>query len=571
MELLRLLVFYLWGLVIMRSFLALISWIGLISNCIAISFANANVLGIDIQNFNPTADQLDFFTVQSPRSLERGVWSLGFFFNYAKNNLLIYDTPIENQIKIDRSDDLTGADMFAAYGVSDHLQVAVEIPWYLSQNVDKEQYRKVFVTTGPYSLRTQVKYSVEGSKIDSGFAVLAAFDLPNVRNDPYTGLDAKPVTTLEASYGHIQSDFSVAGNIGYRIRSTGERPVDAPMFPLGDQFIYSLGMGFPLQQQSNHKKALSFIGELFGSVPVKKDPYKNTADISSLEGIIGLKGGFGTEKFWSLGAGTELLKDSLSPDWRLFAGINMYFSTVPHVNRDIILENAGQNESLGPMVAFKEDSDGDGIPDRMDDCPDTPKGVKVSARGCPADSDGDGVPDYVDKCPYTPKGEVVDRYGCSVIPDDDFDGVLNEFDQCPDTPYGKRVDKNGCALVRPQPAPIKIVILGDILFDFDRDSLKDSAKVKLTAEFNAIKSLNPKVIIIEGHTDSIGSEEYNRILSSKRAQTVKKLMLSSGLLDAKSIRAVGFGKIYPVAPNNTEEGRQKNRRVELKIYNQNID
>jgi hypothetical protein len=149
----------------MRSFLASI----LI--CIAMT-SNANVLGIDIQNFNPTADQLDFFTVQSSRSLEKGVWSVGFFFNYAKNNLLIYDTPIENQIKIDRSDDLTGADMFAAYGVSDQLQVAVEVPWYLSQNVDKEQYKKVFVTTGPYSLRTQLKYSFEGSKVTDGFAIL---------------------------------------------------------------------------------------------------------------------------------------------------------------------------------------------------------------------------------------------------------------------------------------------------------------------------------------------------------------------------------------------------------------
>jgi OOP family OmpA-OmpF porin len=342
------------------------------------------------------------------------------------------------------------------------------------------------------------------------------------------------------------------------------------MFPLKDQFIYSLGLGFPLHH-SNHKKTLSFITEVFGSVPVKKEPYLNGTDISSLESIVGLKGAFGFDKFWSLGAGGELLKNSLSPDWRVFAGINMYFSTVPHVGRDVILENAGQNESLGPMVAFKEDSDGDGVPDRNDDCPGTPKGVKVNDRGCPADSDGDGVPDYVDNCPNTPKGEVVDRYGCSVIPDDDFDGVLNEVDQCPDTPYGKRVDKNGCQIVRAQPAPMKILVLGDILFDFDRDSLKEAAKVKLSAEFKAIKELGPKTIIIEGHTDSIGSDEYNRVLSTKRALAVKKLMVSNGLLDAKSIRTVGFGKLYPIATNKTDEGRLKNRRVEIKIYNQNID
>ncbi|HQC05324.1 MAG TPA: thrombospondin type 3 repeat-containing protein, partial [Paludibacteraceae bacterium] len=91
---------------------------------------------------------------------------------------------------------------------------------------------------------------------------------------------------------------------------------------------------------------------------------------------------------------------------------------------------------------YMRDSDGDGVPDRIDECPDTPQGVVVDSVGCPVDSDGDGVPDYIDKCPDTPKGVVVDSVGCPI--DDDGDGVPNYIDECPDTPQGVVVDSVGC-------------------------------------------------------------------------------------------------------------------------------
>ncbi len=95
------------------------------------------------------------------------------------------------------------------------------------------------------------------------------------------------------------------------------------------------------------------------------------------------------------------------------------------------------------------DSDGDGVPDSIDACPDTPKGIKVDARGCPLDSDGDGVPDYLDQCPDTPKGAKVNDKGChgGAIPvDSDSDGVPDSIDACPDTPKGVKVDARGCPL-----------------------------------------------------------------------------------------------------------------------------
>ncbi|MFN7966855.1 MAG: OmpA family protein [Acidobacteriota bacterium] len=90
-----------------------------------------------------------------------------------------------------------------------------------------------------------------------------------------------------------------------------------------------------------------------------------------------------------------------------------------------------------------KDSDGDGVLDGLDQCPDTPKGWPVDAKGCPLDADGDGVADGADKCPNTPKGCKVDANGCPL--DSDGDGVCDGLDKCPGTPKGTPVDASGCA------------------------------------------------------------------------------------------------------------------------------
>ncbi|HEY8257570.1 MAG TPA: OmpA family protein [Gemmatimonadales bacterium] len=100
-----------------------------------------------------------------------------------------------------------------------------------------------------------------------------------------------------------------------------------------------------------------------------------------------------------------------------------------------------------------KDSDGDNIPDGLDRCPDTPAGVLVSPNGCPKDSDGDGSPDGLDRCSDTPRGATVDVLGCPG--DEDGDGVLDGLDRCPRTPTGAAVLPNGCVAGQAagQPAP----------------------------------------------------------------------------------------------------------------------
>jgi outer membrane protein OmpA-like peptidoglycan-associated protein len=103
------------------------------------------------------------------------------------------------------------------------------------------------------------------------------------------------------------------------------------------------------------------------------------------------------------------------------------------------------------------DSDNDGVLDGLDQCPDTPRGAKVDSRGCSIDSDGDGVADGLDKCPDTPHGAKVDKNGCPVVEDSDGDGVPDDRDKCPDTPRGTKVDAQGCPVVAAAPAPPPLI------------------------------------------------------------------------------------------------------------------
>ncbi|MHB1688704.1 MAG: OmpA family protein [Ignavibacteriaceae bacterium] len=217
------------------------------------------------------------------------------------------------------------------------------------------------------------------------------------------------------------------------------------------------------------------------------------------------------------------------------------------------------------------DSDGDGVPDYLDKCPNTPLGVKVDANGCPLDSDGDGVPDYLDKCPNTPAGVKVDATGCPL--DSDGDGVPDYLDKCPNTPMGVQVDSEGCPIkketkdtvVITQPAEIESLVLsGDANFEFNKSKLLSNAYAVLDSLVRTMKEHPEYKWEVGGYTDGIGSANYNIKLSQRRAQSVVDYLVSQGV-ERNNLKIVGYGKDNPIATNETAEGRAMNRRVEIKL------
>ena len=124
----------------------------------------------------------------------------------------------------------------------------------------------------------------------------------------------------------------------------------------------------------------------------------------------------------------------------------------------------------------------------------------------------------------------------------------------------------------PAPAPVapaapaveKVSFAADAFFDFDKATLKTEGKAKLDDLADKVKGLNLEVIIATGHTDSKGSDAYNQKLSVKRADAVKAYLTGKGL-DASRVYTEGKGEAQPVADNKSDEGRAKNRRVEIEV------
>ena len=213
------------------------------------------------------------------------------------------------------------------------------------------------------------------------------------------------------------------------------------------------------------------------------------------------------------------------------------------------------------------DSDGDGVPDDRDRCPNTPAGVAVDGEGCPLDSDADGVPDYLDKCPGTKSGVVVDANGCAL--DADGDGVPNTLDQCPGTPPRVKVDDKGCPIPKPKATKNAKVtesgswIYSDIQFELDRWDLKPSSYAALE-EISAWLKAKPELVVeIQGHSDNIGPRPYNLSLSQKRAESIIAYLVHKGIAPDRMIPK-GYGPDRPIDNNDTAYGRSRNRRVEIK-------
>ncbi len=223
------------------------------------------------------------------------------------------------------------------------------------------------------------------------------------------------------------------------------------------------------------------------------------------------------------------------------------------------------------------DSDGDGVPDYRDVCPNTPKGVKVDDLGCPLDSDGDGVPDYKDKCPNTPAGVQVDSEGCPI--DSDHDGVPDYLDKCPDTPAGVKVDSTGCPVKEEVKKEVKkevpevvseeaakVTLSAGATFAFGKSKLLPSAFPELDKLIKVMKENLRSRWLIAGYTDNIGSDNANKKVSLERAKAVMEYLVAKGI-NIRWLRVIGYGKANPVASNATEEGRAKNRRVEITRIN----
>ena len=220
---------------------------------------------------------------------------------------------------------------------------------------------------------------------------------------------------------------------------------------------------------------------------------------------------------------------------------------------DLCPDNFGPRENNGCP-----DTDKDGIFDYLDDCPLV--AGPAENNGCPwPDTDGDGILDKDDDCPLLvgPK----ENKGCPYI-DSDGDGLLDKDDDCPNTPGPK--SNKGCPVIEVEVVEILKTAFDALEFAINKDIILDVSKPSLIELADILKKKATWKLEITGHTDNVGDEQANLVLSKKRAEAIRFFLVEQGITTERLI-VLFFGETKPIADNTTLEGRQKNRRVEMKI------
>ena len=214
------------------------------------------------------------------------------------------------------------------------------------------------------------------------------------------------------------------------------------------------------------------------------------------------------------------------------------------------------------------DRDGDGVPDRVDLCPDTAEDIDghVDRDGCiDADNDRDGLPDTTDRCPDEPEDMdgFEDDDGCPE-PDNDKDGLADSDDACPDVAGEK--SERGCPAVKYEGielTPTVIRIDKQIVFEPNTALIRSVSFSTLDAIAHLLSDRPRITLEIQGHTDSQGTEEKNLEDSRTRAEAVRNALIQRGV-DAARLTAQGYGETRPIESNRTSQGRAMNQRIEFK-------
>ncbi len=361
------------------------------------------------------------------------------------------------------------------------------------------------LTPGTYykSVQTQVQYDVNLS----GYFNLATIDFLNRTNAVnfygkvgYGLLAYNPVlftgSDLDGTEQNNKGKYGDAGDNNDYIRQAYIPVGVGVKFKLSDRVAFDLGYD-----------AKFIDGDNFDGVYAK---------------------GTSKDKFSVVRAGLEFSLGAKSkPDLNWVNPIAMMYDELkdPTLRQEVEALKGRVTNVEQAVEDLKKDSDGDGVADHLDKCPNSPAGAKVDGSGCELDTDGDGVPDWKDKCPLEKGTE----------------------------------ELNGC----PEMGSATMAGVNSIQFEYNSSVLRTSSYSTLDKVSSTLRANKTGGLQLDGHASAEGTEAYNIQLSLDRANAVKTYLVNSGV-DAKRVSTKGYGETRPIASNTTEEGRVANRRVEFR-------
>ena len=504
--------------------------------------AQANVLG-EMQTFAPNTDGLDFISVHSARPLNKHFFASSNYLNYAKDHLLVYEN-MTTQERMNYSNHLFEYDFGLAYALTNTLQVSLMAPFLLDYGSETKNGIRIDVTKGVHAYRPGAKWTFHQNK-GSYAAGLFSVDYPSVTNSPYTGIDPKPIFNFELAYLTKGRSSMHGYNLGYRKRLPTETPLDARMFPLKDQIIASYGFSTTFTESSR------FVFELFGSYPINKDPYIRATDPSSLDALFALKHFWWKYLRFDWGFTVAQPQKTLSPTYRVFAGLVYYWkndlgSSQENPNDEYI------QKDVSTLAPFEDDVQDDGSPLVV-----LPENEEMYTRATlPLEVSGGEAP-YIYEV-VTGEGRV-STDGIYTAPSRPGIAQIRVSDM---KSRSKLVD---VTIIVP-PKADREIRLTHLEFITGKDILIPRSQKDLAKNLEQLRGLDISSVIVEGHTDSVGSSESNIILSQKRSAAIRRALIRQLGLPERSVKAIGYGEDSPIANNLTAANRQKNRRSELKVY-----
>jgi OmpA-OmpF porin, OOP family len=478
--------------------------------------------------------------------------ALGLTLEYAKDNVDIHN-PMDDSIQQRLVADQLFLHVGAGLILANRFRIAASLPLALWQYGYGDGAGAPLPPNAAAigDLRLGADIRLFGEYEDAvSMAIGAQVWLPTGRADEYTG-DGKVRVQPHIMIAGDLWDLAYALKLGVETRGISGT-IDGVQF--GTELVGNLAVGARVLD----KKLL--IGPELNIYTLASNAFHSQTTPSEI--VLGAHYRAGDFKL-SAGLGAGFTEAYGSPDFRAILG----FDWIPAIEKPKPV----------PVVL---DRDGDGIPDGEDACPDVP-GVRTNdpkTNGCPlpptpTDRDGDGILDKDDACPDVPGVKTDDpkTNGCPPPPPDpdrDKDGILNEVDACPDDPGPKNPDpkKNGCpqAIVKNH----QIVILDQVKFATGSARILPASNGILTAVMKILVD-HPEIkkVSIEGHTDNKGAAAMNKRLSGLRAASVVAWLTTKGI-EAARLSSVGYGLEQPIDTNETDEGRQNNRRVEFHIVEQ---
>lgn len=429
--------------------------------------AQANVVGVNVQNFNPITSGLDFVTVHSSETLRPCNFNCGLFMNYVKNSLPNFNTG--GSSSTDFEDYVISADLNFGVGLTKNWDMGLSVAGVADSDAEDNGPSTIkYDNKGLNDIRFNTKYRFTGDR-DGGIAAVFSMNFVQVENSPYAGEDVPVWYNLEfVGDTTLSNRVALAANVGYRFRDKGDGvftsnlrstpPVTGPIGqriePIGDQWIASLAASYYFESSST-----KLIGEVYAGIPADSDANSSfTEDLETVEMLVGLKHDFSQSVAGHFGATIGLGDGTASPDWRVYAGLNWAF---------------------GPLSA----------------CRKKPEVIRVQKDETPAEAiekaEEDASLSLVDipiaeENPYTTEPrQRIERFVISNVLFDTNKDVLK--------PEG------------------------------------EEAVAQLAEYLN--RSEGFESLVIEGHTDSMSSEAYNLDLSRRRSLRVRKELIRLGVSD----------------------------------------